>query len=41
MLQMPNEVANVIIICDYYMFGWKSKMKVHIFYPILNGYLDE
>jgi hypothetical protein len=25
------EVGNAIIICDYYMFGWKSKMKVHIF----------
>jgi hypothetical protein len=30
-----NEITNAIIICDYYMFGWKSKMKVHIFHPIL------
>jgi len=30
-----NEVANVIIICDCSMFRRKSKMKVHIFHPIL------
>jgi hypothetical protein len=42
-LTESNEVANVIIVCDYYMFGWKSKMKVHIFHPILwmNPWMDE
>jgi len=40
MLIWWNEVTNVIIICDYYMFEWKSKMKAHILQPILNGSLD-
>ncbi len=36
-----GSISNANIVCDYYMFGWKSKMKVHIFNPILNWSLDE
>jgi hypothetical protein len=31
-----GSISNSIIVCDYYMFGWKSKMTMHIFHPILN-----
>jgi hypothetical protein len=36
-------ITYVTIICDYYMFGWKSKMKVDIFHPILwmDPWIDE
>jgi hypothetical protein len=26
-----REIVNVTIVCDYYMFQWKSKMKLHFF----------
>jgi len=28
---MVGSISNVIIVCDYYMFGWKRKMRMHIF----------
>jgi hypothetical protein len=40
MLIQPNEAINEIMICDYYIFEWKSQMKVHIFHLILNGSLN-
>jgi hypothetical protein len=41
MLILSNEVANVTIVCDYYMFRWKNKMKVLISHPIFNGSFNE
>ncbi len=39
-VDITKEVTNATIVCDYYIFGWKNQMKVHIFHPILNVYLD-
>jgi hypothetical protein len=40
MLISPNEITNMTIVYDYYMCGWRGKMKVQIFHSLLNELLD-